>query len=41
MSGDEVFDPVKMQGLYDLGYRMATTGGGWDTLPPGRRLTHP
>ena len=29
MGGDEVFDPVQMQMLYDLGYRMAASGGGW------------
>jgi Patatin-like phospholipase len=39
MDGDEVFDPVKMQSLYDLGFRIAVAGGGWDTLPPGQRLS--
>jgi predicted acylesterase/phospholipase RssA len=34
--GDEVFDPAHMQALYDVGFRMAAAGGGWDTLPPGR-----
>jgi predicted acylesterase/phospholipase RssA len=38
MDSDEVFDPVKMQSLYDLGYRLAREGGGaWSTLPPGQR----
>jgi predicted acylesterase/phospholipase RssA len=39
ISGDEVFDPVQMQVLYDLGLRMAADGGEWSTEPPGRRLT--
>jgi hypothetical protein len=26
-----------MRALYDLGYGLATSGGGWFTLPPGRR----
>jgi hypothetical protein len=37
LSGDEVFDPVKMQALYDVGFRLAVTGGGWSTVPPGQR----
>lgn len=37
MVGDEVFDPVQMQVLYDLGHRMAAAGGEWFTQPPGRR----
>ncbi len=35
--GDEIFDPVRMQSLYDLGFALATAGTGWYTLPPGRR----
>lgn len=38
MSSDEVFDPVAMRGLYDLGLRMAESGPLWQTEPPGRRL---
>ena len=38
MEADEFFDPVQMQALYDLGFRMAAAGGDWSTLPPGRRL---
>lgn len=38
MQADEIFDPVQMQALYDLGVRMAVAGGDWSTLPPGRRL---
>ncbi len=37
MVGDEVFDPVQMQLLYDLGQRMALGGAKWFTQPPGRR----
>jgi predicted acylesterase/phospholipase RssA len=38
MDSDEVFDPVKMRSLYDLGYRLARKGGGaWATLPPGQQ----
>ena len=35
--GDEFFDPARMQSLYDVGFGLATKGGGWFTLPPGRR----
>ena len=38
MGGDEVFDPREMQSLYDLGFGLATSGGGWYTRPPGRRI---
>jgi predicted acylesterase/phospholipase RssA len=41
MGGDEVFDPREMQSLYDLGFGLATSGGGWYTLPPGRRIADP
>jgi hypothetical protein len=37
MSGDEVFDPVQMRTLYDVGFRIASTGDPWATLPPGRQ----
>ena len=37
MQGDEVFDPVQMQRLYDVGHRIATNGNPWATLPPGRQ----
>ncbi|MCU0969996.1 MAG: patatin-like phospholipase family protein [Rubrivivax sp.] len=33
----EVFDPAKMQALYDIGYRMAAGPEPWLTLPPGLR----
>ena len=36
MAGDEVFDPVQMQKLYDLGLRMAGSGEPWFTQPPGQ-----
>ena len=35
MDGDEVFDPVKMSKLYDIGYRMAIGGDAWAKVPPG------
>ena len=37
MIGDEVFDPVQMQLLYDLGHRMALQEPRWLTQLPGRR----
>jgi hypothetical protein len=33
--GDELFDPVRMQELFALGYRMARDGPRWETRPPG------
>jgi predicted acylesterase/phospholipase RssA len=41
MGGDEFFDPAAMQTLYDVGFGLATTGGGWFKLPPGRRIADP
>jgi hypothetical protein len=35
MDGDEVFDPVKMSKLYDIGYGMAVAGDAWANVPPG------
>ena len=35
MDSDEVFDPVKMSKLYDIGYRMAVGGDAWAKVPPG------
>ncbi len=35
LSGDETFDPVVMQQLYDIGYQIARAGPPWNTLPPG------
>ena len=37
MVGDEVFDPVQMRTLYEVGYRMGAAGGEWLTQPPGVR----
>ena len=34
-TGDEVFDPVKMGRLYEVGYRTAIAGPVWVTRPPG------
>jgi hypothetical protein len=33
--GAEVFDPVKMSKLYEVGYRTALAGPVWSTDPPG------
>jgi hypothetical protein len=35
ITGDEIFDPAKMQELYDLGYRTALEGPRWFREPPG------
>ena len=37
MAGDEVFDPVQMQMLYELGHRMALKEPRWLTQLPGLR----
>lgn len=37
LSGDETFDPVVMQQLYDIGYEIARAGPPWNILPPGVR----
>ncbi|MBK6394424.1 MAG: patatin-like phospholipase family protein [Betaproteobacteria bacterium] len=39
--GDEVFDPVKMRALYDLGFRGALAGPAWSTKPPGVTAASP
>lgn len=36
--GEEVFDPVQMKALYEVGYQRATGGAGWATLPPGLQV---
>jgi len=36
MTSEEVFDPVQMQLLYDLGLRMAASSDAWATQPPGQ-----
>lgn len=35
LAGDELFDPVLMRGLFDLGYANAVAGQVWATVPPG------
>lgn len=35
--GEELFDPVKMRELYEVGYRLAASGPPWETQPPGLR----
>ena len=37
IEGSEVFDPVVMGRLYELGYRKGTEGPAWVTSPPGLR----
>jgi hypothetical protein len=37
LSGEETFDPVVMQQLYNVGYEIARAGPPWNTLPPGVR----
>ena len=39
--GDEVFDPVRMRALYDLGFRGALAGPAWSTKPPGVTAASP
>jgi hypothetical protein len=36
MSSEEVFDPVAMRTLYDVGFRLAKDGDPWFRQPPGR-----
>ena len=35
MAGEEVFDPVGMSALFEVGYRSAAAGAHWATAPPG------
>jgi hypothetical protein len=35
LSGAEVFDPVTMRELYDIGYKQALAGPHWEVDPPG------
>jgi hypothetical protein len=37
MESDEVFDPMAMNLLYNVGYQLGATGDAWATLPPGQR----
>ena len=39
--GNELFDPVKMRELYDLGHRQALMDSPWMTDPPGLRWRAP
>jgi Patatin-like phospholipase len=36
LDADEVFDPVTMGRLYDVGYRFGAARKPWNTLPPGQ-----
>jgi predicted patatin/cPLA2 family phospholipase len=38
---EEVFDPVAMRALYDVGYRSAAAGAQWATRPPGLGVEAP
>jgi predicted acylesterase/phospholipase RssA len=35
LAGEEVFDPVAMSALYEVGVRSAAAGAPWATVPPG------
>ncbi len=35
LTGDEVFDPVRMRALYDVGFEIAKAGRPWSAAPPG------
>jgi predicted acylesterase/phospholipase RssA len=37
LPGPDVFDPVKMAELYEIGYKVALAGPVWETQPPGLR----
>lgn len=37
VSSEEVFDPIAMGKLYDIGYQMGARGDAWANLPPGRK----
>ncbi len=41
VAGEEAFDPAQMRSLYEVGFGLATSGSGWFTLPPGRRVADP
>lgn len=41
LSGNEVFDPVVMGTLFDLGVELGRKGPPWETLPPGLRQRAP
>jgi hypothetical protein len=41
MDGDEVFDPVKMKMLYDVGYGIALGSKPWANSPPGQQPQDP
>ena len=38
LEGDEAFDPEVMKTLFDLGYRLITSGNPWHDAPPGLKL---
>ena len=41
LKGAEVFDPVKMGELYEIGYRTARAGPEWEVRPPGFQEVQP
>jgi predicted acylesterase/phospholipase RssA len=41
LQGAEVFDPVRMGDLYEIGYRIARAGPEWEVQPPAFRTAQP
>jgi predicted acylesterase/phospholipase RssA len=41
LQGAEVFDPVRMRELYEIGYRIARAGPEWEVHPPAFRTEPP
>jgi hypothetical protein len=41
LTGAEVFDPVKMAELYEIGDRTARAGPEWEVRPPGFQDVQP
>jgi hypothetical protein len=41
LQGAELFDPVRMGELYEIGYRTALTGPEWEVRPPGFQEVQP
>ena len=41
LQGAEVFDPVRMRELYEIGYRAARAGPEWEVHPPAFRTEQP
>jgi hypothetical protein len=41
LQGAEVFDPVRMKELYEIGYEVARAGPKWELQPPAFRIEQP